>query len=146
MSVFNKKVLSIIVYYTLVVLAIGAGAFFVFAVMINGLPLWAKIVYYAWVGLLIGAVVFDIVCTCTHQAKTISGFIVYVLSVLAAAMTILLYLLNATTAGIEPSFLQTYMSTSILSFITTGYMIATWCVGESVVEHATANKEIDQKA
>lgn len=146
MSVFNKKVLSIIVYYTLVVLAIGAGAFFVFAVMINGLPLWAKIIYYAWVGLLIGAVVFDIVCTCTHQAKTISGFIIYVLSVLAAAMTILLYLLNATTAGIEPTFMQTYMSTSILSLITTGYMIATWCVGESVVEHATANKEIDQKA
>lgn len=146
MSVFNKKVLSIIVYYTLVILAIGAAAFFVFAVVINGLPLWAKIVYYAWVGLLIGAVVFDIICTCTHQAKTISGFIIYVLSVLAAAMTILLYLLNATTSGIDPAFMQTYMTTSILSLITTGYMIATWCVGESVVEHATANKEIDQKA
>ena len=145
MSVFNKKVLSIIVYYTLVILAIGAAAFFVFAVVINGLPLWAKIVYYAWVGLLIGAVVFDIICTCTHQAKTISGFIIYVLSVLAAAMTILLYLLNATTSGIDPAFMQTYMTTSILSLITTGYMIATWCVGESVVEHATANKEIDQK-
>ncbi len=146
MSVFNKKVLSIIVYYTLVTLAIGAGAFFVFAVMINGLPLWAKIIYYVWVGLLVGAVIFDIICTCTHQAKTISGFIIYVLSVMAVAMTILLYLLNATTAGINPDFMQTYMSTSILSLITTGYMIATWCVGESVVEHATANKEIADKA
>lgn len=146
MSVFNKKVLSIIVYYTLVTLAIGAGAFFVFAVVINGLPLWAKIIYYAWVGLLIGAVVFDIICTCTHQAKTISGFIIYVLSVMAVTMTILLYLLNATTAGIDPAFMQTYMSTSILSLITTGYMIATWCVGESIVEHATANKEIADKA
>ena len=146
MSVFNKKVLSIIVYYTLVILAIGAGAFFVFAVMINGLPLWAKIIYYVWVGLLVGAVIFDIICTCTHQAKTISGFIIYVLSVMAVAMTILLYLLNATTAGINPDFMQTYMSTSILSLITTGYMIATWCVGESVVEHATANKEIADKA
>ena len=146
MSVFNKKVLSIIVYYTLVILAIGAGAFFVFAVMINGLPLWAKIIYYVWVGLLVGAVIFDIICTCTHQAKTISGFIIYVLSVMAVAMTILLYLLNATTAGINLDFMQTYMSTSILSLITTGYMIATWCVGESVVEHATANKEIADKA
>ena len=145
MTVFNKKVLSIIVYYTLVALAICAAGFFVFALLINGLPFWAKIIYYIWVGLLVGALVFDIICTCTHQAKTISGFIIYVLSLMAVIMTMLLYVLNATTAGIEPTFLQTYLSTCLISLITTGYMIATWCVGESVVEHATANKEIADK-
>lgn len=142
MSVFNKKVLTIIVYYTLVGLAISTAGFFVFALIINGLPLWAKIVYYVWVGLLVGAIIFDIICTCAHQAKTISGFIIYVLSMMAVGMTMLLYVLNATTAGIDPAFMQTYLATSLISLITTGYMIATWCVGESVVEHATAEQEI----
>lgn len=145
MSVFNKKMLSIIVYYTLVALAIGASGFFVFALVINGLPVWAKIIYYAWVGLVIGVIVFDIICTCTRQAKTISGFIVYVLSLLAALMTMLLYCLNATTAGINPTFFNTYLSTAIISLISSGYMIACWFAGESVVKHGTEQEEIEQK-
>lgn len=145
MSIFNKKVLAIVVYYTLVALAILAGGFFVFALIINTLPMWAKIIYYVWVGLLIGAVVFDIICTSTHQAKTISGAIVYVLSIMAVGMTMLLYCLNATTVGLEPTFYSTYLATSIISLITTGYLIACWVVGESIVEHSTAGKEIELK-
>ncbi len=145
MSIFNKKLLSIVVYYTLVALAIGAAGFFVFALLINGLPLWAKIIYYIWVGLVVGAVIFDIICTSSHQAKVVSGFIVYVLSIMAVAMTMILYCINATTAGIAPDFFNTYLATSIISLMTTGYLIATYCVGESIVEHTTAAQEMSEK-
>lgn len=144
MSIFNKKVLGIIVYYTLIALAICASGFFVYALVINTLPLWIKIIYYVWVGLLIGAIVFDIICTNTHQAKTISGFIIYVLSVLCVAMTMLVYCLNATSAGIAGDFFNTYLAISIISLITTGYTIATWCVGEGVVKHATEQEEVEK--
>ena len=46
MSIFNKKVLGIIVYYTLIALAVCANGFFVFALVVNTLPLWIKIIYY----------------------------------------------------------------------------------------------------
>lgn len=144
MSIFNKKVLGIIVYYTLIALAVCASGFFVFALVVNTLPLWIKIIYYVWVGLLVGAIIFDIVCTNTHQAKTLSGFIIYVLSVLCVSMSMLVYCLNTTTAGIAAEFFNTYLAVSIISFIATGYAIATWCVGECVVKHATEQEEIDK--
>lgn len=144
MSIFNKKVLSTIVYYSLVVLAIASAGFFVFALIVKDIPLWAKIVYYVWVGLLIGAVVFDIVCTNTHEAKTISGFIIYVLSVLCVAMTIILYCMKATSTGLPVDLFNLYLSTAIISFMTTGYTIATWCVGEALVEHASAEESIEK--
>lgn len=145
MSVKSKKILSIIVYYTLAVLAMCSAGFFVFATMVNTLPLWIKIIYYVWTGLVIGAVIFDIICTSTGEAKQVSGLIIYVLSMLAVAMSMVLYLVNATRTGLVGGFFNIYLSTVLISLMTTGYMIATWCVGEKGVESATAENEIGKK-
>ena len=136
MSVKNKKILSIIVYYTLAFLALCAAGFFIFSTIIGALPLWAKIVYYVWTGLTIGAIIFDVICTSTGEAKQVSGLIIYILSVLAVLMTMILYLANATRTGLVATFFTTYLSTAVISLMTTGYMIASWCVGESLIEHA----------
>ena len=145
MSVKNKKILSIIVYYTLAFLALCAAGFFIFSTIIGALPLWAKIVYYVWTGLTIGAIIFDVICTSTGEAKQVSGLIIYILSVLAVLMTMILYLANATRTGLVATFFTTYLSTAVISLMTTGYMIASWCVGESLIEHATAENELNKK-
>ena len=145
MSVKNKKILSIIVYYTLAFLALCAAGFFIFSTIIGALPLWAKIVYYVWTGLTIGAIIFDVICTSTGEAKQVSGLIIYILSVLAVLMTMILYLVNATRTGLVATFFNTYLATVVISLMTTGYMIASWCVGESLIEHATAEDEMNKK-
>ena len=145
MSVKSKKILSIIVYYTLAVLALSGAGFFVWTTIAQALPMWAKIIYYVWSGLVIGAVIFDIICTSTGEAKQVSGLIIYVLSVLAVLMSMILYLVNTTRTGLVGGFFNIYLSTVLISLITTGYMIATWCVGESGVEHATAEDELNKK-
>lgn len=142
MSVENKKILSLIVYYTLVALALLNAGFFIYCLVIRDVALWAKIIYFVWVGLVIGAVIFDIICTATREGKVVSGLIIYVLSMLAAIMLVILYFMNSGMKGLATDFFNLFLSVSLISIMTTGYMIASWCVGESLVEHKTAQDEI----
>lgn len=145
MSVNSKKVLSTVVYYTLAVLALLSAGFFIYCLMVKDVVMWAKVVYFVWAGLVIGAIIFDIICSGRGEGKIVSGFIIYVLSLLAVVMAIILYFLNSGATGLADSFFNLFISISLISLMTTGYMIATWCVGESMVEHDTADREISRR-
>ena len=142
MSVENKRMLSTIVYYTLAIMTIVFAAFFGYALIVRSLAMWAKVVYFIWIAVVVGAVIFDIICTSNNEGKTLVGFVVYILSILAVVMAAILYFMNATRTGLVLNFFNLFLSVSLLSLITTGFLIATWCVGEKIVTHRTAAKEI----
>ena len=142
MSVENKRMLSTIVYYTLAVMTLIFAGFFGYALIIRDLAMWAKVVYFIWIAVVIGAVIFDIICTSNNEGKTLVGLVVYVLSILAVVMAGILYFINVTRTGLVLNFFNLFLSVSLLSLITTGFLIATWCVGERIVETRTAAKEI----
>ncbi len=145
MSVSKKKVLSQIVYFTLAILSVLSSIFFVTALARSAVPTWARVTYYIWIGLIIGVIVFDIVCTKTHEGKFISGLIVYVLSVLSVIVPFVLYYMNTGTAGLIPEFFNVFITVSLFSFLTVALTIATWFVGESLVEHETAEIKIENR-
>lgn len=142
MSVENKRMLSTIVYYTLAIMTIVFAAFFGYALIVRGLAIWAKVVYFIWIAVVVGAVIFDIICTSNNEGKTLVGFVVYIVSILAVIMAAILYFMNATRTGLVLNFFNLFLSVSLLSLITTGFLIATWCVGEKIVTHRSAAKEI----
>ena len=142
MSVNSKKQLSQLVYYTLICLTLAMSAFFIYCLAVKDVALWAKIIYFVWIGLVIGVTIFDVVCTSTSEGKKVSGLIIYVLSILAVVMAGLLYFLNVGPEGLATEFLSLFISISLISLMTTGYMIASWCVGESLVEYANVDEEI----
>ena len=142
MSVENKRMLSTIVYYTLAIMTLIFAGFFGYALIIRDLAMWAKVVYFIWIAVVIGAVIFDIICTSNNEGKTLVGLVVYVLSILAVVMAGILYFINVTRTGLVLNFFNLFLSVSLLSLITTGFLIATWCVGERIVETRTAAKEI----
>lgn len=145
MSIENKKMMSIVVYYTLAILAIASAGFFIYALVVKDVVMWAKIVYFVWAGFVIGTVIFDLYCTSTGENKYASAWMVYILSILAVAMACILYFLNTTSTGLLADFLPLFTSVSILSLMTSGYLIATWCVGESLVEHNVSEREINDR-
>ena len=145
MSVSNKKMLSQIVFFTLAILTVLSSIFFIVTLSRSTVPSWARIVYFIWIGLVIGAVVFDIVCTKTHEGKFISGIIIYILSILSIIVPVVLYFMNSNETGIFPDFFAIFISVALMSFITVGLLIATWVVGESMVEHATAEVAIERR-
>lgn len=142
MSVENKRMLSTIVYYTLAIMTVIFAGFFGYALIVKNVAMWAKVVYFIWIAVVIGTVIFDIICTSNNEGKTMVGLVVYVLSILAVIMAGILYFINVTRTGLVLNFFNLFLSVSLLSLITTGFLIATWCVGEKIVEHRTAAKEI----
>lgn len=144
MSVSNKKLLSTIVYYTLIVLSILNAGFFIYALMVKDVAMWAKVIYIIWSVVVIAVAIYDVICTRARKSKFVSGLIIYVLSILAVVMACILYFINSGVDGLATDFYNIFLSVSILSLMTTGYLIASWCVGEAKVEHDSATDELDK--
>ena len=146
MSLRGKKILSTITYYTLFAIAIIMAAMSILFIVNRALPMWAKVLYVLWACVVIGTLVFDIVCTSMKRLKFISGILVYVLSIVSIIVTVILYLVSASlTAGLTAAFMPIYTGTAAIIMATTIYMIATYIVGESVAEHASAIKSVKEK-
>ena len=146
MSIKRKKILSIITYYTLFGIAIIMAALAFLFIVNRALPLWSKILYAIWCCAVIGVLIFDVICTSIRRMKFISGLIVYILSAVSLVVTIILYLVNTSlTAGLTATFMPIYAGTAAVIMSTTIYMIATFIVGESVVEHKSALKSVSAK-
>ena len=143
MGVENKRKLSTIVYYTLAVMTLIFAGFFGYALIIRDLAMWAKVVYFIWIAIVVGAVIFDIICTMNNEGKTLVGLVVYVVSILAVIMAAILYFLNVTKTGLVLDFFNLFLSVSLISLVTTGFLIATWCVGEKIIVNRTSAKEIN---
>lgn len=146
MTIKGKKILSIISYYTLFGIAALMAALAILFVLNRVMPMWAKVLYTLWSCTVIGALIFDVVCTATRRMKFISGIIVYVLSIASIVVTAILYLTSASiTSGLTAVFMPVFTGVSAIILSTTIYMIATFIVGESVVEHKSALKSIKDK-
>ncbi len=142
MSVNSKRKLSAIVYYTLAGLALIMAGFFTYCLIVKDVVMWAKVIYFIWIGFVVGVIIFDIIGTSTGEGKMISGLIIYVLSILSVVMAGILYFINVGPVGLATEFFDLFISIAFVSLITSGFLIATWCVGESLVEHVTADREI----
>lgn len=142
MALNDKKILTTVVYYTLIALTLANAAFFAYVLMLRDVQMWAKVVYYIWIGLVIGVTVFDIICTTSGESKQISAWVVYILSVLAVAMSCLLYFINSTETGLSADFFNLFVSVSVLAIMTSGYMIAAWCAGSRLIRE----QQIDENS
>ena len=142
MSVESKRKLSTICYYTLAILTFAVACLFGYALIIRRVAMWARVVYFIWLAVVLATVVFDIVCTHNNSGKEITGLIVYVLSILSIIVAAILYFTNAGINGLVDNLFNMFISVSLLSVTVVGFLIATWMVGQSLVEHRTAAKEI----
>lgn len=144
MNINGKRILSIITYYTLFGLAIiMACSSIIYALNRTGVPSWSGVIFVIWSIAVIGTMIFDIICTSMKRMKFISGIMVYVLSITSLIVTAVLYLVRAGLAtGLTTGFMPVFTGLTALVLSTSAYMIATYIVGEAVVEHSSAMKSI----
>lgn len=145
MEVKGKRILSVITYYTLIGLALAMAVAFIFSLVFRTYPMWAEVIYFIWGGVVIGTIIFDIVCTATNHMKFVSGIMVYVLSVACVVMSVLLYLVNTTRIGLPLDLAPVFTLVTALSYLTTFLLIAEYIVGESLIEHNTSAKSLRQR-
>lgn len=145
MDIKAKKILSIVTYYTLIALTFIMAGAFVVALAFRTYPFWAKLIYFIWAGVVVGTVIFDIICTSTNRMKFISGLLVYVLSILAVVVSIVIYLINTSRVGLTFDLSPVFILITALSYSTSLFMIAQYVVGEAMIEHNTSEQAIQRR-
>ena len=65
-----KKVLLNVVYYTLIATMVAFEVFFMISLANASMAVWEKVCYYILAGLLVGVIIYDIICTCMHTQST----------------------------------------------------------------------------
>lgn len=145
MEVKEKRILSKITYYALIVLTLVMAVAFIFALSYRVFPAWAKVVYFIWAGVVIATVIFDVMCTCSERMKFIAGVVVFVLSLAAVAMSIIIYLMYTTRIGLAMDLSPVFTLIVALSYATSLFLIAQFIVGESLIEHKTSAESLKQR-
>ena len=67
-----KKVLLIVIYYSLIAVMVAFEVFFMITLANASMATWEKVAYFILAGLLVGVVVYDIICTCMQTQKYIA--------------------------------------------------------------------------
>ncbi len=144
MSVNNKRTLSYIIYFTLVPLAFLLSFFFAYILIARDVKMWIRVIYLIWLAVVCFTLIYDIVCSCLGKMKFSSGLIIYVLSVIAVIMAVLLYVIYTRETGLPADFLHVYVSLVVLSLSVSASMIAAYLTGESLIENATAVDKLNK--
>ena len=90
-----KKVLLIVVYYSLIAVMVAFEVFFMITLASANMAVWEKVSYFILAGLLVAVIVYDIICTCLHTQKYISGFILFGITLAVVAISLIVMALNS---------------------------------------------------
>ena len=90
-----KKVLLNVVYYTLIATMVAFEVFFMISLANASMAVWEKVCYYILAGLLVGVIIYDIICTCMHTQKYVSGFILYGITLAVIVLSLIVMALNS---------------------------------------------------
>lgn len=129
----HKRILLNMAYYTLFGLGVLFSVLFFLRTIYSNVPTYIKIIYYIWTALLVGNLVFDVVCTRRHEMKYICGIAYFVLTLLCVVMAIDVFFTKGVSLQAITSIEFTYFIDTILSFIPVTLGIYAYLFGEKLI-------------
>lgn len=136
MDIRDKRMLSCLAYYTLLIISLGLSVLFCIALATYAVPVWAMIIYYVWTAIAIGVLLYDAYCMFIKGSKYISGLVLYFLAISAVIMSMVLYfVLAGGIAAIPAGDVAMYEVLMALSGGITLFTIATFMVGEWNIQY-----------
>lgn len=130
----KQKTLLSMVYYALVSITILLGVIFMIYLATQSVPLYAKICFWILADALIGLVIFDIVCTNIKRFKFIAGIILYVLSLVTFALSIIVYITLSTNLILSAVQVFPYLALFVLSWTMTIFSIVLYTIGLHLIQ------------
>ena len=130
----KQKTLLSMVYYALVSITMLLGVIFMIYLATQSVPLYAKICFLILADALIGLVIFDIVCTNIKRFKFIAGIILYVLSLVTFALSIIVYITLSTNLILSAVQVFPYLALFVLSWTMTVFSIVLYTVGLHLIQ------------
>lgn len=145
MDIRDKRMLSNLAYFTLLIISLGLSVLFCVALATFAVPVWAMIIYYVWTAIAIGVLLYDAYCMFIKGSKYLSGLVLYFLAISAVIMSIVLYFVLAGGFVAIPAGDSTmYQIVMALSGSITLFTIATFLVGEWNIQYDLDIEEMKQ--
>lgn len=132
-----KKVLYNVVYYSLIAVMIAFEVFFMISLANANMALWEKVCYFVLAGLLVGVVVYDIVCTCLHSQKYIAGFILYGLTLATIALSLVVMAVNSGSGRLLLDISERFFRLILISYLINVLAILVFTTGEKLIVNTT---------
>ncbi len=136
----KKKVLLNIVYYSTIGVMVAFVVFLFLSLAGATLAVWERVMFYILVGLLVGIVAYDIVCTCIKSEKYISGLMLYVATMLIIVFTLVVFALNSGSVRLFIDISERFFRLILMTYIINAQAVIIYCVGQSLVKHDTIGK------
>lgn len=130
----KKKVLLNIVYYSTIAVMVAFVVFLFLSLAGANLATWEKIMFYILVGALAGVVAYDVVCTCIHNEKYISGLILYVITMLVIVFTLIVFALNSGSIRLFIDISERFFRLILLTYIINALAVVIYCVGQNLIK------------
>lgn len=134
MQIDQKKVLLNITYYTLIGLSLLTSVLFILKVAFGNFPMYIKIIYFIWSGLLILYIAFDVFCTIRRVLKFVSGIILFVLALICVIMAVDVFFMQGVSFRAVTNLEVTYFINMSLSFLPVYLSFFAFIFGEKIVE------------
>ncbi len=129
METNNKRGLLNIVYYTTIIFMGVFSVIFAMFLARNLEVKWARIAYFVWLALIVIAIVYDIFCVVTHKRRYYSGLLLYIITIVTLAASILLFFSFSENGIILPTGLFGYISSVFLSYFINTLAICIYFMG-----------------
>ncbi len=130
----KKKILLGMVYYALVSVAILMGVIFMIYLATQDVALYAKISLWILTDVLIGLIIFDIICTNIRKLKYIAGIILYICSLVTIVMSIITYITISTNLILTAVQVFPYLALLMLSWVINIFVILQYFTGLKIIE------------
>lgn len=132
-----KKVLLNVVYYSLIAVMVAFEVFFMISLANANMAVWEKVCYYILAGLLVLMVVYDIICTCLHSQKYISGFILYGLTLATIILSLIVMALNSADGRLLIDISERFFRLILFSYLINILAILVFTTGEKLIVNTT---------
>lgn len=132
-----KKTLLNVVYYSLIAVMVAFVVYFMITLANASMAMWERVCYYILSGLLVGAVAYDIVCTCMHTQKYIAGFILYIVTLCVVVLSLIVMALNSANGRLLIDISERFFRIILFSYLINALAVLIYCTGEKLIVNIT---------
>lgn len=132
-----KKVLLTVTYYSIIAVMVALEVFFMISLANASMATWEKVSYYIIAGLLVGVVIYDIICTCLHSQKYISGFVLYGVTLATIALSLVVMAVNSANGRLLIDISERFFRLILFSYLINVLAILVYTTGERLIVNTT---------
>ena len=128
-----KKVLTTIVYYSIVAVMVAMVVFMMVSLSPSSMAVWEKVCLYILTGALALVTIYDIVCTTMRRQKYISGFMLYIVSMLVVIITLIILALNSTDGRLILDISERFFRIILVLYLIDALAVCAYAMGEKLI-------------